>query len=87
MPGMRLLQRGADGFPQGSDALLQEAYGQIPAAIEFQHHVSMGYERPLEIHGWCWSETFRCWGAIVTFADGWRGLTWPRPAIREGADN
>lgn len=69
-------QRGADGFPEGSDELQRAAWGPIPAATEFLH--GYGYETPTRVYGWDWSDTFGQWGAVVEFADGWRGWTWPR---------
>lgn len=74
---MNLYQRGLDGFPLGADRVMREAYGQIPDATNFQHHRNFGYEKPTVVHGWQWSTTFGRWGAVVTFADGWHGRTWP----------
>lgn len=54
------------------------SYPPIPNAIEFQT-ATYGYEKPKIIHGWSWSTTFNKWGALVTFSDGWRGFTWPKP--------
>lgn len=76
-----LVQRGADGYPVGADALMRQAWGPIPAATEFQHHDGSGYKVPLQVHGWSWSTTFGSWSAQVTFQDGWKGYTWPKPAI------
>lgn len=49
----------------------------IPAAEYFQHNMA-GYEKPVEIHGWQWSSTFGKWSALVTFANGWHGFTYPK---------
>lgn len=71
----RLRHRGFDGFAIGSDTVSREAYGPIPDATDFYHNY--GYE-PATLHGWQWSETFRRWSALVTFADGWHGFSWPK---------
>ncbi len=73
---MKLYQRGEDGYPIGSDALMREAYGRIPDAKRFQTPRD-GWQEPVTLHGWNWSDTFHRWGALVTFADGWHGWTWP----------
>ena len=83
----QLYQRAEDGFPVGADEVMKDAYGPIPAAKRFQHHRGYGYFKPAQIHGWQWSTTFNRWGAMVTFEDGWKGLTWPEPeelALAEG---
>ena len=66
------------GFPVGADAIMREACGQIPDQTVFQNQ-SYGYEKPLEVHGWQWNTTFNRWSALVTFADGWTGFTYPAP--------
>src|SRR3990172_9697453 len=43
----------------------------------FQH--GHGYEVPEKVHKWEWSTTFGRWSALVTFADGWHGWTYPKP--------
>lgn len=43
---------------------------------QFQHGYT--YETPTKIHKWEWSITFNCWSALVEFADGWRGFTYPK---------
>lgn len=54
------------------------SYPPIPEGVElFQH--KLGYEKPTKIHGWEWSTTFGKWSALVTFADGWHGFTYPKP--------
>lgn len=27
---------------------------------------------------WDWSNTFGCWGAVVTLSNGWHGYTYPQ---------
>jgi hypothetical protein len=54
-------------------------WGSIPDAKRFQHAMA-GYEKPTEIHGWEFSVTFGRWSALATFADGWRGFTFPETA-------
>ena len=80
---MSLYQRAEDGFPVGADSFLRSSYGPIPDAIEFQHHSGYHYEKPVTIAGWEWSVTFGRWRALVTFADGWRGFTWPNLSPRQ----
>lgn len=86
---MTLRQRGADGYPVGADKLLRDAYGQIPEAELFQHP-HMAPQKPTQLVGWDWSVTFGRWSALVEFADGWQGFTYPFvPAIyieREALD-
>lgn len=57
---------------------MKRAYGRIPEATEFQH-ISGCRVVPEVIHGWHWSVTFGRWTALVTFADGWHGFTFPQP--------
>jgi hypothetical protein len=68
------------------DTPFSEAYGPdwkcIRESTGFYHNY--GYEVPAEIHGWEWSTTFGRWSALVTFADGWHGFTWPQPALAQG---
>lgn len=52
-----------------------ERYPDIPAATEFQHNLQR--EVPVTVHGWQWSVDFGKWSALVTFADGWHGFTYP----------
>lgn len=52
------------------------SYPPIPDAQEFLHRYS--YEKPVAVHGWQWTTTFNRWSALVTFADGWHGFTYPR---------
>lgn len=70
-------RRDAEGWPMPSDEVLRKAYGKIPAAVggKFQHNY--GHELPVAVHGYQWSTTFGRWGALVTFADGWHGYTYP----------
>lgn len=44
----------------------------------FQHKY-YSYEYPVTVHKWAWSTTFGRWSALVTFADGWEGYTYPEP--------
>lgn len=74
-----MYQRGTDGYPIGADDLLRETYGRIPEATEFQDHHGYGYVTAKTIHSWSWSNTFNRWYALVTFDDGWKGWTWPKP--------
>lgn len=53
----------------------QWSYPPIPPARLFWHGWS--YEEPREVEGWQWSVTFGRWSALVTFADGWHGFTYP----------
>ena len=76
---MKLYQRGADGFPIGSDKVMRDFYGPIPNSTRFQSNDSYRYEKPLQIHGWQWSTTFNRWSALVEFENGWTGFTWPEP--------
>ena len=63
-----------------ADALYRNAYGQdwerVKGATLFLN--KFGYEKPIEFLGWSWSNTFWSWSALVVFADGWRGYTYPR---------
>lgn len=74
---MSLYQRGEDGYPVGAGADLRKSYGPIPDSELFQHQSGYRTEKPAQVHGWEWSVTFGRWRALVTFADGWRGVTWP----------
>lgn len=65
---------------------MREAYGPIPDARRFQHNETYGYEEPKEIHGWEWASTFGRWSALVTFANGWRGFTYPAPPGLDSPD-
>lgn len=54
-------------------------YPDKPTGVElYQYHY--GYEKPISLGEWCWSSTFGRWARIVTFADGWTGVTYPKPA-------
>lgn len=59
-------------------------WGPIPDAEKFLLGSQYGYEKPVEIHGWQWSVTFGKWSALVTFADGWHGFTYPQPVLMAG---
>lgn len=72
----RLAQRGEDGYPVGADAGMRQTYGRIPDDALFQTFDG-GCARPEVIHGWQWSATFRRWCALVVFAGGQRGFTFP----------
>lgn len=76
-----LHQRAEDGYPEGADRIMREEYGQIPWALLFQSPT--GYEIPSKVYGWQWSVTFNRWTALVTFDNGWRGFTWPKPQQKE----
>lgn len=41
-----------------------------------------GYEKPTELGEWQWSITFGRWSRLVTFANGWRGYTYPKHEIQ-----
>lgn len=73
-----LHQRASDGYPVGADELMRNAYGPIPDCAEFQVGNGFGYAVPATVHGWAWSYTFGRWSALVTFADGWHGYTYPK---------
>lgn len=62
------------------------SYPPIPEGVtEFQK--DYGYEVPTAVHGWDWSTTFGRWSALVTFANGWHGWTFPkRPSVATGVD-
>jgi len=72
----QLYQRGADGNCVPGDAVTHAAYGPIPDADKFQNERGQ-VETPVTVHGWVWSPGFRRWTALVTFASGWHGYTWP----------
>jgi hypothetical protein len=78
-----LYQRASDAYPEGADTVLRENCGPIPDAKRFQSGTGYGFEKPTSIHGWQWSPTFGRWSALVTFADGWNGFTWPEPECSE----
>jgi hypothetical protein len=46
-----------------------------PKARVFQHNY--GFAVPVVIHSWDWNATFNKWTALVTFADGWHGWSFP----------
>jgi hypothetical protein len=52
------------------------SYPPKPEAELYQHRY--GYEKPVELGGWQWSDTFGRWSRLVTFADGWRGYSYPK---------
>ena len=54
----------------------QFSYPPIPKAEFFLN--GYGYEKPAKVHGWEWSTTFNKWSALVTFANGWHGFTYPK---------
>lgn len=64
-----------------SNELLNKNYPPIPLATKFQDNEGYGYREASEIHGWQWSETFGRWGAVVSFPNGWRGLSWPEISL------
>lgn len=53
------------------------SYPPKPESAELYQH-NYGYQKPTALGEWQWSTTFGRWGRIVTFADGWNGLTWPK---------
>lgn len=53
------------------------SYPKIPNATLF--YKDYGYQEPATVHGWDWSTTSGQWGALVTFKDGLRTFTWPKP--------
>ena len=71
-----LYQRDHDGRPV-RDGLRNDRYPDIPAAELFWNAYS--YEAPVSIDGWCWRSDYGHWGAVVTFADGWHGVTSTKP--------
>ncbi len=66
-----------DGFPS-KDAIMREAYGKIPVAVDGKFQHNYGADVPLAVYGWQWSQSFGRWSALVLFEDGWRGFTYPR---------
>jgi len=75
--GLKLYQRGPDGYPMGADRRLREGYGPIPDPDQpFQS--KKGWERPAEIYGWQWNDTFHRWTAFVRFPDGFETWTYPQ---------
>lgn len=58
-------------------ARCDELLAVAKAATLFLHNLH--YEAPVEVHKWEWSDTFGKWSALVTFADGWHGWTYPKP--------
>lgn len=50
----------------------------IPEGDDLEYQNGWSYEKPVSLGPWSWSSTFGRWGRIVTFANGWRGLTWPK---------
>ena len=72
-----LYKRGPDGNAIPGDSILWKAYGPIPDTGYFQHGGKGGIDVPAVVHGWDWSATFGRWSALVTFADGWHGWTFP----------
>ena len=61
-----------------SEAAKLLSYPAKPDHAELYLH-NYGYEKPVELGAWDWSCTFGRWGRIVTFSDGWRGFTYPKP--------
>lgn len=53
------------------------AYPDKPESAEMYQH-NYGYEKPVALDNWQWSVTFGRWSRLVTFADGWRGYTYPK---------
>lgn len=57
------------------------SYPPKPEGAELYQH-DYCYQKPVALDRWEWSTTFAQWSRLVTFADGWRGFTYPKP---EGA--
>lgn len=54
------------------------AYPPVPEGEELYWR-PQGYERPVSLDGpWTWDTTYGPWRRLVTFADGWHGLSSPR---------
>ena len=51
-------------------------YPPKPEAELYQH--GYGWEKPVDLGDWSWSNTFGRWSRLVTFADGWHGYTFPK---------
>ena len=48
-----------------------------PAQVGDLFYHNYGYDPITSFEKWEWSFTFGCWSGLVTFADGWRGYTYP----------
>ena len=48
-----------------------------PAQVGDLFYHNYGYDPITSFEKWEWSFTFGCWAGLVTFADGWRGYTYP----------
>jgi hypothetical protein len=55
----------------------EHSYPAKPEGAELYQH-NYGYEKPVELGEWSWSTTFGRWARLVTFADGWHGVTFPK---------
>lgn len=75
-PKVKMYQRGADGFPIGADKIMRQAYGRIPDPNQ-RFYSRAGFQKPKTVHGWSWDETFKRWGAYVTFSYGDQTFTYP----------
>lgn len=64
-----------EAYNAGRDEL---SYPPIPGDAKLFQNQRYGYEEPTSIEGWQWSTTFGRWSALVTFADGWHGFTYPK---------
>jgi hypothetical protein len=73
-------QRNEAGRPVHECGLVNDGYPDIPAPYLGEFQKNYGYEKPVEILHWEWRSDYGRWGALVRFADGWRGITAPRPA-------
>lgn len=72
-------QRNEAGRPVHACGLVNTAYPDIPAPYAGEFFTGYGYEKPVRVLYWCWRSDYSTWGAVVEFANGWRGVTSPRP--------
>jgi len=77
----KLYQRGADGYPIGSDKIMRDAWGLIPDPNQ-PFWSGKGFIKPVKIYGWQWSPDYHSWRAYVRFPDGTE--TWTSPLKQTG---
>jgi|GEM_PF-635417 len=77
----KLYQRGADGYPIGSDKIMRDALGPIPDPDQ-PFWSRKGFVKPVNIYGWQWSPDYHSWRAYVRFPDGTE--TWTSPLKQTG---
>lgn len=65
-------QRASNG-----DSIPASDYPKIPEPVQGKFFTGYGYEVPTRVHYWAWRTDYQQWGAVVTFANGWRGMTNP----------